>query len=225
MPTTRILMFASLTDLVGADEVEIELAEATPVHHLVESLEKRYPDMAKLQRSFRVAVNQEFVSDDFEVSPGDEVALIPPVSGGQGPIVRARITSEAIDVAALTQEVMRKDCGAVVTFLGTVRDLTGEQVTHKLEYTAYLEMAEKKLLEICRAAAETYSLGAAVVEHRIGELQPGEIAVMAACSAPHRKEAFEGGRYLIDTTKAEVPLWKKEFGPDGESWVEGPGGG
>ena len=82
MPTTRVLMFASLTDLVGSDEVEIELAEATPVHRLVESLERSYPEMRKLQRSFRVAVNQEFVDDDFEVSPGDEVALIPPVSGG-----------------------------------------------------------------------------------------------------------------------------------------------
>jgi molybdopterin converting factor subunit 1 len=223
MPT-KVLFFASLTDLVGTDEIDMELAEPLTVVQLVDQLEAGHPGLKKFQRRFRVAVNQEFVDDDFQVTPGDEVALIPPVSGGEGARVRAAVTAEAIDVAALTREVMRNDCGAVVTFLGTVRDITGEQVTHKLEYSAYLEMAQKKLEEICRTAAERFSLGAAVVEHRVGELQPGDIAVMAACSAPHRKEAFEGGRYLIDTTKEHVPLWKKEFGPDGESWVEGPGG-
>lgn len=222
--STKILLFASLTDLFETGEIELELESPTSVDRLVEMLEQNHPRLKEFERRFRVAVNQEFVSDDFLVSPGDEVALIPPVSGGGGAIVRAAITSKPIDVAALTDEVRRNDCGAVVTFLGTVRDITGDQVTDKLEYTAYLEMAQKKLEQICRAAVQKFSLGAAVVEHRIGELQPGDIAVMAACSAPHRKEAFEGGRFLIDTTKAEVPLWKKEFGPDGESWVEGPGG-
>jgi MoaE-MoaD fusion protein len=221
---TKVLLFASLTDLVGTDEIDLELTGPVRVEQLVEQLEKEYPGLKSFGRRFRVAVNQEFVKDDFQVEPGDEVALIPPVSGGEGPRVRAAVTSVAIDIAALTEEVMRKDCGAVVTFLGTVRDITGEQVTHKLEYSAYLEMANKKLEEICRVAAERFNLGAAVVEHRVGELQPGEIAVMVACSAPHRKEAFDGGRYLIDTTKEQVPLWKKEFGPDGELWVEGPGG-
>jgi molybdopterin synthase catalytic subunit len=109
----------------------------------------------------------------------------------------------------------------VVSFLGTVRELTGEQVTQRLEYSAYREMAQKELLSICREAARRWSLGGAVVEHRIGTLSPGEIAVVACCSAPHRKEAFEAARFLIDTTKEKVPLWKKEIGPDGVAWIEG----
>ncbi|MFA7479841.1 MAG: molybdopterin converting factor subunit 1 [Vulcanimicrobiota bacterium] len=222
MPTTRILMFASLVDLMGTDELELSFDRSLKVSELVETLEKRHPELKKFQRRFRVAVNHDFVEDHFEIAPGDEVALIPPVSGGAGATIRAAITAEPIDVAALTNEVRRTDCGAVVSFLGTVRDLTGEQVTEKLEYSAYREMAQKKLEQICRDAAERFSLGAAVAEHRVGELQPGEIAVMVACSSPHRREAFEAGRYLIDTIKAEVPLWKKEFGPHGKSWVEGP---
>lgn len=220
----KVLFFASLTDLLGTDEIELALDAPTPVGALVDKLEGRHPALKKFQRRFRVAVNQEFVDDEFQVTPGDEVALIPPVSGGEGARIRAAVTERTIDVAALTEEVMRNDCGAVVTFLGTVRDITGDQVTHKLEYSAYLKMAHKKLEEICRQAADRYNLGAAVVEHRVGELEPGEIAVMVACSAPHRKEAFEAGRFLIDTTKEQVPLWKKEFGPNGELWVEGPGG-
>ena len=207
---------------MGADEISLALDSPCTVGELLERLESAYPELKQYQRRFRVALNQEFVQEHDTVSPIDEVALIPPVSGGSGPYLRSALRREAIDLTALTMEVMRKDCGAVVTFMGTVRDLTGEQVTHKLEYTAYPEMAEKKLFEICRQAAQKWSLGAVVVEHRVGELLPGDIAVMVACSSPHRKEAFEAGRFLIDATKEQVPLWKKEFGPEGEFWPNSP---
>lgn len=222
----KVLLFASLTDLMGADEIELALESPCTVAEFLERLESAHPQLKRYQRRFRVALNQEFVQGHDRVGPGDEVALIPPVSGGSGPYLRSAIRHEPIDLTALTKEVMRKDCGAVVTFMGTVRDLTGEQVTLKLEYSAYREMAEKKLLEICEQALERWSLGAVVVEHRVGELLPGDIAVIVACSSPHRKDAFEAARFLIDATKEQVPLWKKEFGPEGEFWpepVEGSG--
>ena len=219
MSTTKVLFFASLGDLVGQPEIDLELAEEVTVSRLVEILEEAHPELARYDRRYRVAVNQVFAQHEQAVKPGDEVALIPPVSGGAGPVVRAAVRDEALDMEALTREVMSPSCGAVVTFMGTVRDLTGEMVPEKLHYSAYQEMAEKELHDICREAQQRWQLGGAVVEHRVGDLKPGEIAVVAACSAPHREEAFEGARFLIDTTKERVPLWKKEFGPDGSSWI------
>ena len=218
---TTVLFFASLGDLVGQQEITLELSEPLTVRDLVARVEEDYPALKRFDRRFRVAVDQAFVKDESLVNPGVEVAFIPPVSGGAPPVVRAAISTEPISMQRLTQEVMSDHCGAVVTFMGTVRDLTGDQVTDKLHYTSYEAMAQPELLKICQEAVERWPLGGAVVEHRIGELKPGEIAVVAACSAPHRSEAFEAARFLIDTTKERVPLWKKEFGPDGTAWIEG----
>lgn len=221
MTKTTVLLFASLQDLLGGEQIEVELSEETTAAELVGMLEDSHPALKRFNRHFRVAVNQEFVSDEDRISPGDEVALIPPVSGGASPHLRASITSDPLEPETVTREVMSSHCGAVVSFLGTVRDLTGDQVTEKLHYSTYQGMAEKELLAVCREAAEKWDLGGAVVEHRVGELEPGDVAVVACCSAPHRNEAFEAARYLIDTTKERVPLWKKEIGPDGTAWIEG----
>lgn len=218
-PSTKVLFFAALGEAVGTEEADVDLTEEVSVERLVEMVEAEYPNLVKFDRSYRVAVNQVFATAEQPVRPGDEVALIPPVSGGNQPRVRAAVTEQPLDMAALTTEVMSEHCGAVVTFMGTVRDITGDLVTEHLHYSAYRDMAEKELLAICYEAVEKFGLGGAVVEHRIGELRPGDIAVVACCSAGHRTEAFEGARYLIDTTKERVPIWKKEFGPDGSSWV------
>lgn len=220
---TKVLFFASLTDLVGTDEATVDHREELTVSQFLERVEDQHPRLVEFQRRFRVALNEEFVGNDAVVKPGAEVALIPPVSGGEHPHIRVAVSSQPLDMTALTEEVRHPSCGAVVTFLGTVRELTGEVVTDKLQYTAYEAMACKEMEKICVEAVERYRLGGAVVEHRVGELQPGDIAVIAACSSGHRQEAFEACRFLIDTTKERVPIWKKEFGPDGESWVEGPG--
>jgi len=218
---SKVLFFASLVELVGHDEVTLEMSEEVSVADFLSRLEKEYPALLRFERRYRVAVDQVFADEDHTISPGSEIALIPPVSGGSYAHIRAAIQEEPLDQNALTMEVMRSHCGAVVSFLGTVRDLTGDQVTDRLHYSAYKEMAQKELHKICLEASARWNLGGAVVEHRVGELGPGEIAVVACCSAPHRKEAFEAARYLIDTTKARVPLWKKEFGPDGAAWIEG----
>ncbi len=136
------------------------------------------------------------------------------------------LTCGPIDYHALTEAVRRPHCGAVAVFLGTVRDLTGDQVTAYLEYEAYAPMAEQKLAEIVAEAQRRWPLGAVAVMHRLGRLAIGEVSVAVAVSAPHRGEAFAACRYIMDTIKAVVPIWKKEIGPDGRGeWVHPCGSG
>ncbi|AWM41325.1 Molybdopterin synthase catalytic subunit [Gemmata obscuriglobus] len=131
-----------------------------------------------------------------------------------------RLTHDPIDYHALTESVRNPHCGAVVLFLGTVRDLTGSRVTVFLEYEAYAPMAEKKLAEIEAAARERWPIGELAITHRLGRLEVGEVSVAVAASCPHRGDAFDACRYVIDTLKELVPIWKKENAPDGTGeWV------
>ena len=131
-----------------------------------------------------------------------------------------QLTQEVIDHAALTEKVRRPDCGAVVTFLGTVRDLTDGRVTTALDYEAYPAMAEKKLAEIERETCDRWPVGEIMLVHRLGHLEVGEVSVAVAVSCPHRGQAFEACRYAIDRLKEIVPIWKKENWEDGSTeWV------
>jgi molybdopterin synthase catalytic subunit len=131
-----------------------------------------------------------------------------------------RLTRDAIDHHALTEQVRRPDCGAVVTFLGTVRDLTGDRVTVALEYEAHASMAEKKMAEIEAETRRQWPVGEIVLEHRLGQLPVGEVSVAVAVSCPHRDQAFAACRYAIDRLKELVPIWKKENWADGTTeWV------
>lgn len=131
-----------------------------------------------------------------------------------------RLTTEAIDHHALTEQVRRPGCGAVVTFLGTVRDLTGDRLTTALDYEAYPGMAEKKLAEIERDTRGRWPVGEIALVHRLGHLEVGDVSVAVAVSCPHRAEAFEACRYAIDRLKELVPIWKKENWADGTTeWV------
>jgi molybdopterin synthase catalytic subunit len=131
-----------------------------------------------------------------------------------------RLTREVIDHAKLTEQVRRGDCGAIVTFLGTVRDLTGDRVTVALDYEAYPDMALKKMTEIEAATRERWPVGELIMEHRLGHLDVGEVSIAVALSAPHRAQAFEACRYAIDRLKELVPIWKKENWADGSTeWV------
>jgi molybdopterin synthase catalytic subunit len=131
-----------------------------------------------------------------------------------------RLTRDAIDPAAVTEAARSPHCGAVVLFLGTVRDLTGDYVTAFLEYEAYAEMAEKKLAEIETEVQRRWPVGGVSIVHRLGRLDVGDVSVAVAVSCPHRAEAFDACRYVIDTLKEVVPIWKKENAPDGTGeWV------
>ena len=130
-----------------------------------------------------------------------------------------RLTTQPIDHHALTEQVRRPDCGAVVTFLGTVRDLTGDRVTATLDYEAYPEMAERKMTEIERDTRGRWPVGEMALVHRLGHLGVGEVSVAVAVSCPHRAQAFEACRFAIDRLKETVPIWKKEVFADGSQWV------
>ena len=131
-----------------------------------------------------------------------------------------RLTSEPIDYHTLTERVRRPGCGGVVLFLGTVRDLTGDQITSALDYEAYPDMAEKKLAQVEEETRSRWPVGDIALVHRLGKLDVSEVSVAVAVSCPHRVEAFEACRYAIDRLKEIVPIWKKDIGPDGQSdWV------
>ena len=135
-----------------------------------------------------------------------------------------RLTTDPIDYHALTEQVRRHDCGAVVTFLGTVRDLTGDRVTVALDYEAYPGMAEKKMAEIETDTRARWPVGEMAMAHRLGRLDVGEVSVAVAVSCPHRAQAFEACRYAIDRLKEIVPIWKQEHGADGKTeWVHPAG--
>jgi molybdopterin synthase catalytic subunit len=162
-----------------------------------------------------VAVNREYATADQPVRPGDEVALVPPVSGGSGPAVHVRVTGEPLDLAALAAAVRDPRAGAVVVFEGVTRDVP------ELDYEAYAEMAAQRIEAIAREEAGRHGLCAVAIEHRTGTVALSEPSVIVAASAPHRGEAFAGARALIDRVKAEAPIWKVEVTEAGRERVPG----
>lgn len=215
----RALMFASLRDIAGARSLEIELAEASTVDDLSRLLAERHPGLGERLGRVRVAVNEAFAEPSRTLVDGDEVAYLPPVSGGAPPQVA--VVDDPIDVAEVLRSVQRPDCGAVVLFLGTVRDNFQGLAVRGMEYEAHRAMAEHGLAEVAEAARSAWPLGAVSVVHRLGRLDLNEVSVAVATSAPHRPAAFEAARFIIDRLKETVPIWKRELLEGGEVWIEG----
>jgi molybdopterin synthase catalytic subunit len=211
-----VRLFAGLRERAGATTLDIDVPDSGTVADLLAALEGT-PVGGMPDRSFIVAVNREYADRGVPVRAGDEVALIPPVSGGaDGDVVRAaRITGEALDVARRSALVRAPRAGAVVCFEGVTREV------ERLEYEAYAEMAEPRLRAICAEEAARHGLCAVAVEHRIGTVPLSEPSVIVAASGAHRGEAFDGARAVIDRVKAEAPIWKKEIEGGDERWVEG----
>ena len=202
-----VRLFAMLRERAGASEVELDLPEGARVADALESLGDLAAGLPLV-----MAVNREYAPAEQVLDAGDELALIPPVSGGS---IHAVVTAEALSLDALAARVRDARAGAVVTFQGVTREV------EKLEYEAYAEMASEKLAEIAQQAIEKHGLCAAAVEHRVGEVPLSEPSVAVAASAPHRGEAFAGAREIIDRVKAEAPIWKKEIEGGEGRWVEG----
>lgn len=217
MSTMRIdvKLFAGLREAAGTGEIALDLASGSTAEGLVEELRRR-PDMERIltDMPIRVAVNRTYVDGETELREGDEVALVPPISGGAP--IRATVTERPLDVARVVADTGDPAAGAVVMFQGNTREVA------RLDYEAYGEMAEQRIAEILEACVEKHGLTAAIAEHRTGPVALGEASVLVAVSAPHRPEAFAGAREAIDRIKAEAPIWKVEVETDGSrSRVDG----
>jgi molybdopterin converting factor subunit 1 len=220
MGTVRLTVrfFAAARDKTRVAQHRLELPGPVTVEAVTAALVAQFPDLKPLLKHLRVAVNQEFADPRDDVPDGAEVALIPPVAGG-APTHLFRVVDEPLSLQPVVDAVSRVSQGGLVTFTGAVRDHSkGKRVT-RLDYEAYAPMAEKKLAEIGAEARDKWPGTEVAVMHRVGTLAPGELAVVIAVSAPHRKEAFRACEYVIDRLKEDVPIWKKEFAEDGEVWV------
>jgi molybdenum cofactor biosynthesis protein MoaC len=206
----EVRLFAVLRERAGRDRLTLELPENALVSDALAQLGDVVGPMP-----VRAAINREYVGDDAPLAAGDELALIPPVSGGAESATLARVTDESLDVDALAAAVGRPGAGATVIFCGTTRDV------ERLEYEAYPEMASKRIGAILDECRDRHVLEAVAAAHRIGEVPLGEPSVIVAVSAAHRGEAFAGAREAIDRIKAEAPIWKREVEGSDARWVEG----
>src|SRR5947209_7826697 len=202
----RVRLFAALRERVGAPELVLELPDGALVGDALDRLSSVTRGVPAV-----LAVNREYAERDEALHEGDEVALIPPVSGGSVGALHARVTDRPIVLGALIERVRDPRAGAVVSFEGVTRDVP------VLEYEAYAEMAETQIAEIVSRAIERHGLCAAAAEHRVGTVPLSEPSVAIATSAPHREQAFAGARESIDEIKARVPIGKEEEG----EWKEG----
>jgi MoaE-MoaD fusion protein len=214
-----VRLFAMLRERAGAPELTLELPDGARVRDALAS-----EPLAVLAEGIPLvmAVNREYADGEQVLDAGDELALIPPVSGGSTAAAPwVRVSAEPLSLDALAARVRDPRAGAVVTFSGVTREV------ERLEYEAYAEMAEERMTQIAAEAVERHGLCAAAVEHRVGDVELSEPSVIVAVSAPHRGEAFAGAREIIDRVKAEAPIWKKEIDGTQERWVDGtqPGSG
>ncbi|MCP5042518.1 MAG: hypothetical protein GY944_15945 [bacterium] len=213
-----VKLFGSLREAAGSTQLDLELAEGTRVSQLRKQLAAKYPTFERLGDRLAVSLNLEICDADVVLSDGDEVAFLPPVSGGAAK--RCTISDEPLDEAEVIGRVDGPDVGGVVSFVGNVRDRArGHSIDH-LEYEAYPEMAEREMEKIVAQAQEKWPGTRVAIAHRVGRLEIGEAAVVVVAAAPHRGEAFEACRFAIDTLKITVPIWKKEVATDGEYWVD-----
>lgn len=227
----RIRLFAAAADAAGVRNVTLQVPDHATIEQALEALAGEYPGLAPLLPRASVARNMEYVGRDETLAPGDELAIIPPVSGGAavpGPrpewpgetAPQVAITCAPLALEPLVALVEHPLAGAVVTFAGHVRAKTGDEETVALLYESYAEMAEARMRDIAAEVAARWLGAKAAMAHRVGLLKPGELAVAVAVSAPHRGEAFEACRHVIEAIKTDVPIWKKEIRPDGrEEWV------
>ena len=223
-----ILLFATLKDAAPGGQLEIEVPDGVRVSDVWDAAIERAPQLAKWRQHARVAVNQSYAHDDEIVPANAEIALIPPVSGGESePFVQVRETELSLDeVVRAVQGEMGGKAGAICTFLGVVRSNSTDPQGNRhddisfLDYEAYAPMAQREMRAICDYVRKNWD-GACAITHRTGRLNVGEASVAIAVATAHRAASFEACRYAIETLKKQVPVWKRETASDGFWWVEG----
>jgi len=224
MVRVRVLFFGQLKEITGVAQEEAELSDGARVEDLFQRYGRRFPKLASFRASIAASVNQEYATWREPLSSGDEVAFLPPVSGGQQAAVEEdvfQIVREAIRPKEIIENLKAPEDGAVVVFDGFVRNNYNGQQTLYLEYEAYEPMAYAKMREIGTEVRAKFPIHRLAIVHRLGRLEIGETSVFIAVSSPHRAAAFDACRYAIDTLKRVVPIWKKEYFAGGAIWAEG----
>jgi len=212
----RVRLFASVKDIIGRREVVLELPEGTTASELLHRLAVDHPRLHALMPSLLLAVNREYVESTRVLRDGDEVAFIPPVSGGSD---LYEVNESPLSLDALIVAVRQNTSGAVATFLGIVREFArGRQVSY-LEYDAYPEMATATMRQIGEQIRQRWPVDRIAMIHRIGRLTIGEASIAIAIASPHRREALEACAFAIERVKEIVPIWKKEVWTDGAEWI------
>jgi len=224
----KVLFFGMLKDVVGRAEDQLELEDGATLGSVFERYCNRFPRMREAAGSILLARNQEFAGPSTQLADGDEIAFMPPVSGGSASPLEISengnffaLTWHPIVTRKIADRLLRGEDGAVVTFEGVVRNNTRGRQTHFLDYECYEPMALKLLTQIGRDIAAGYAIDRIALVHRLGRMLIGETSVVVIVTAAHRQAAFEAALAGIDRLKRVVPIWKKEHFADGEVWVEG----
>jgi molybdopterin synthase catalytic subunit len=216
----RVLLFGAARDVLPEKSSPLTLAlnEPPTVAGAFQQLVAKYPDLERFGRSLLFAVNQEYATPETELKGDDELAIFPPVSGGNQDFFE--LTTEPIDVGSVARRVVLPECGATVTLDGFAREWTKGRRTKYLVYEAYDPMALSEMQRLGAEAHKRFDIAHIGIVHRTGRLEIGETSVVISVSAPHRKAAFEACEWAIRELKRTVPIWKKEVYEDGEEWVE-----
>ncbi len=224
----RVLFFGILKDLAGKPSDSLNLPENATLKDVLSHYERVIPRLKETAASLAMSVNQEYAGPATRLRQGDEVALLPPVSGGSaggetlaGKRSRASIVYKTIDTASILREIKRPEDGATAIFEGIVRNQTRGRRTLYLSYEAYEEMALKQMEELAARALADFKIRDVRIVHRLGRLEIGETSVLIVVASAHRAAAFDACRWLIDTLKRTVPIWKKEYFEDGAVWADG----
>jgi len=221
----RVLFFGQLREIAGVAQEDTELSEGSRVEDLFERYGRRFPKLAEFRPSVAASINQEYADWRALLSPGDEVAFLPPVSGGQREVAAAgdifQLIRSRIPAPEITESLKAPEDGALAVFDGFVRNSFKGQPTEYLVYEAYEPMAYAKMREIGAQMRERFPIHRLAIVHRLGRLEIGESSVLIAVSSAHRAAAFDACRYGIDTLKRIVPIWKKEYFVGGSVWAEG----
>lgn len=216
----RVLYFGTLKDIFRKDQESLDLPGSATVAILLERYRQLVPEQGNLWSILAVAVNQEYAPLQHPLKEGDEVALLPPVSGG-APNIQVQLIRERIPAEDLVAEIKQGEDGAVVVFDGIVRNNTRGRRTLFLDYESYEEMAMRLMNELASDAVSRFAVRAVTLVHRLGRLEIGESSVLIVVASAHRGAAFDACRWIIDTLKKTVPIWKKEYFEDGAVWADG----
>ena len=218
--TIRVLFFGAAREVVDKNPLPLSLSPDGPstVARAFQQLVQKFPDLERFGRSLLFAVNQEYATLDTDLKDDDELAIFPPVSGGNHDFFE--LTTEPIDVGAVARRVVLPECGAIVSLDGFTREWTKGRQTKYLIYESYNEMAVSEMQRLGAEAHKRFDIAHIGIVHRTGRLEIGETSVVISVSAPHRKAAFEACEWAIRELKRTVPIWKKEVYEDGETWVQ-----